>query len=137
MRSDADLLAMVTDKTPGIRLDVSYEEMRRINQLLEPAIAVSDTSASVSSVMDDVEDELMKAMDKFPQWPSDMVHGAAVVAEEAGELVKACLEFSYEPQKHHDNLLRVRKEAIQTAAMAVRFLMNLKSMKNKPSQMLR
>lgn len=70
------------------------------------------------SIIQDVLDELERAQEKFPTWPSDPVHAAAVVAEEAGELVKAVLQSTYE-QAPFDN---VRKEAIQTVAMALRFL---------------
>ena len=70
-----------------------------------------------------VEDELERAKEKFPMWPDDPIHAAAVVFEEAGELQKATLEHMYEPTK--SDLLDVRNEAIQTAAMAVRFLQSL------------
>jgi NTP pyrophosphatase (non-canonical NTP hydrolase) len=67
--------------------------------------------------------EVQRATAKFPTWPNDPIHAASVVMEEAGELSKACNEHMYEPQK--SSLDDVRKEAIQTAAMAIRFLMSL------------
>ena len=73
--------------------------------------------------IDAIVDELAKATDKFPTWPDDPVHAASVVFEEAGELQKATLEHMYEP--HKSDLLDVRDEAIQTAAMALRFLISL------------
>ncbi len=36
--------------------------------------------------------ELRYAERKFPGWPEDPVHAAAILAEEAGELVKAALD---------------------------------------------
>ena len=42
-----------------------------------------------------VEDELRIAETYHPEWPKDVVHGAAVVAEEAGELVQAALDATY------------------------------------------
>ena len=46
-----------------------------------------------------------------------------MVGEEAGELGKACLEATYE--KHKSGPIEVEMEAIQTGAMAVRFLMSM------------
>jgi NTP pyrophosphatase (non-canonical NTP hydrolase) len=66
--------------------------------------------------------ELKKAEDKFPGWPDDPVHGAAILVEEAGELVKASLDFYY---GRHDGIDQLEKEAAQTGAMAIRFLLGL------------
>lgn len=67
--------------------------------------------------------EIERAVAKFPTWPTDPLHALAVLGEEFGELTKAVLQSVYEPHKStpHD----VREEAIQTAAMAIRFLVSL------------
>lgn len=65
--------------------------------------------------------ELDKAERKFPTWPDDLVHRAAIVAEEAGELVRASLQNQYEG----DRLQELKKEATQTGATCLRFLMKL------------
>lgn len=65
--------------------------------------------------------ELDKAERKFPTWPDDLVHRAAIVAEEAGELVRASLQNQYEG----DRLQELKKEATQTGAVALRFLTKL------------
>ena len=67
--------------------------------------------------------ELDKAVTKFPTWPTDPLHAVAVLGEEYGELVKAVLQFTYEP--HKTDIDEVRAEAIQTAAMALRFVRSL------------
>lgn len=64
--------------------------------------------------------ELEHACIQHPSWPKDPVHAAAVVAEESGELVQSVLQQVYEPHKGGNPI----KEAVQTAAMAVRFLEN-------------
>lgn len=64
--------------------------------------------------------ELKNAIAKYPEWPTDIIHAAAVVNEEAGELIRACLNHSYHGADEAD----VQREAIQTAAMAIRFIMN-------------
>jgi len=67
--------------------------------------------------------ELEKAVRKFPTWPTDPIHALAVLGEEYGELNKAVLQMTYEP--HKTSLDEVRTEAIQTAAMSLRFLKSL------------
>ena len=79
--------------------------------------------ANVSEVLQQIADEVEKASSKFPTWPDDIIHAGNVVAEEAGELAKAILQSVYEP--HKASIDDVREEAIQTGAMAVRFLMSL------------
>lgn len=69
--------------------------------------------------------ELERAERKFPGWPADAIHAAAVVGEEAGELTRAALQFTYEGGSA-DGMI---KEAIQTAAMAVRFLLNAEELR--------
>jgi NTP pyrophosphatase (non-canonical NTP hydrolase) len=67
--------------------------------------------------------ELERAMNKRPYWSTDPIHAAAILSEEAGEVVKAANQFTYENHRNNE----MEKEAIQTAAMAIRFLMNLSS----------
>lgn len=62
--------------------------------------------------------EFQRAVNKHPNWPTDVIHQAAIVGEESGELIRAALQESYE-HGHNDES---RKEAVQTGAMALRFL---------------
>lgn len=71
----------------------------------------------------DVLAEVERATRKFPTWPTDPLHAVAVLGEEFGELTKAVLQTVYEPHKVKDGELRT--EAVQTAAMALRFLSSL------------
>lgn len=66
--------------------------------------------------------ELEAAERKHPQWPKDTIHAAAIVAEESGELIRASLMSKYE----NGSTRKLETEAIQTGAMALRFLSNLK-----------
>lgn len=68
-----------------------------------------------------IECELAKATAKFPDWPTDPLHALAVLGEEFGELSQATLQGVYE--LHGTNTNHIRKEALQTAAMAIRFLL--------------
>lgn len=74
-------------------------------------------------VLNSVFDELNRAIRKFPTWPTDPLHALAVIGEEFGELTKDVLQMCYEPGK--TNAENVRMEAIQTAAMALRYVANL------------
>ena len=73
--------------------------------------------------LDAVFAEVDRAMRKFPTWPTDPLHAIAVLGEEFGELTKEALQLVYEP--HKTSMDEVRKEAIQTAAMALRFVASL------------
>lgn len=77
-----------------------------------------------------VELELRKAKKLFPNWPDHPAAQAGIVTEEAGELMKAALEWKYErnenPTLQQIQIDQMKEEAIQTAAMAIRFLENLK-----------
>ena len=69
--------------------------------------------------------EYQKAVAKHPNWPTDIIHASAIVSEEAGELTRASLHFTYEDGKLED----AEKEAIQTAVTAIRFLEGLEQYK--------
>lgn len=79
-----------------------------------------DTIGTNPEVVDDVLDEVMRAIRKFPTWPSDPLHAAAVVNEEVGEWNKACLQEVYET--HKNNPGDTYKEALQACAMLMRWL---------------
>jgi hypothetical protein len=70
-----------------------------------------------------IYEELGRAIAKFPTWPTDPLHALAVLGEEFGELTKAALQLTYEPGKSSRE--EVNAEAIQTAAMAIRFVRSL------------
>lgn len=71
-------------------------------------------------VMNLILKELSYAETDHPDWPCDPIHGAAIVAEEAGELVQASLQYIYE-QKPKSRMI---VEAIHTAVTAFRFIKN-------------
>lgn len=75
--------------------------------------------------------EVWDASTKFPTWPSDPLHALAILGEEFGELTKEMVQLTYEP--HKTNRDKVRKEALQTAAMSVRLLLSLDNYMYTPS----
>jgi len=67
--------------------------------------------------------ELVNAEIKHPCWSDDAVHAAAILNEEAGELIQAALAYHYgNGDKGH-----MESEAVQCGAMALRFLLNLEN----------
>lgn len=101
-------------RRPGARrMEVVAELLARLRQ------APHEYMSTHEHVMAEVE----RAMRKFPTWPTDPLHALAVLGEEFGELTKAVLQLTYEPHKVTAD--DVRAEAMQTAAMALRFAMSL------------
>lgn len=94
-------------------------------QLLGPVDGLRYRPAPVAApgIYASVVAEVERATQKFPTWPTDPLHALAVLGEEFGELTKAVLQTTYEPRKVGPGELR--SEAIQTAAMALRFLASL------------
>lgn len=86
----------------------------------------------MADVVDAILAEVKRATEKFPTWPTDPLHAVAVLGEEFGELTKAALQLTYEP--HKTSAEEVRTEAIQTAAMALRFAMSLDTYRYTPGE---
>mgnify|MGYP001251286183 FL=1 len=78
--------------------------------------------------------ELQRAKKEHPNWPDHVVAQAAIVSEEAGELLKEALQMKYEKTDAATSIEAMKQEAIQTAAMAIRFLENLKEVNTDFSQ---
>lgn len=81
-----------------------------------------------------IERELDVALEKWPAWPADPVHAAAVIAEEAGELMQACLDITYAPAPFYFQRAYIEKEAAQVGAMAIRMLMHIEQYKARQSE---
>ena len=63
-------------------------------------------------------DELRRAEEIHPEFPDDVIHQVAIMAEESGEAVRAALHYVYEEGTKEE----LQAELIQTAAMCVRCL---------------
>lgn len=79
--------------------------------------------AELEAAITAVAGEVARASVLFPTWPSDPMHAIGVLGEEFGELTKAVVQAIYEPHKSGPD--QVRTEAIQTAAMALRFVQSI------------
>ena len=67
--------------------------------------------------------ELRRAERIHPTWPDDPIYAAAIIGEEAGEVIKAVNNAVTGKKDGKDS--DYRTEAIQCAAMCIRFLKNL------------
>lgn len=74
-----------------------------------------------STAITQIKEELAAAEKKHPTWPTDTVHASAILNEEAGELTQAAIDYHY----HNGSLEKVRREAAQVGAMAIRVLIGL------------
>ena len=72
----------------------------------------------LAPILADVLAEVARAESIHPEWPDDVIHAAAVVSEETGELVQAALQFVFEG----GDVDAIRTEALHTAATAIRLL---------------
>jgi len=76
----------------------------------------------MAAIMVAVLAEVARAEKKHPVWPPCHVKQIAFIAEEAGELVR---EGNLLDEEKSD-FTKIKVEAIQTAATAIRFIKNLK-----------
>lgn len=99
-----------------------YQAVKKRSEEIEAATPQSSAPV-VGDAYAPVFAELERAVQKFPTWPTDPLHAAGVLNEEVGEMNKAILQAVYEP--HKSGPKQVREEAVQVAAMALRFFYSL------------
>lgn len=77
-----------------------------------------------------IELELREAKRRFPNWPDHIAAQAGIVNNRSGKVMDLSLQIKYQKDKtdktKKDFKERIEKEAVKTAAMAIRFLENLK-----------
>jgi len=66
----------------------------------------------------DIITHLDNAVERYPTWPADNVHGAAIVGEEAGELIRAALQAHYDGKSN----VPISVETMHTIVTALRLL---------------
>jgi hypothetical protein len=113
--------ALICDRASNMYL--RHEELASAIRSIKDDTPVAASAAGLPDDWQLVMDEVGRATRKFPTWPTDPLHAVAVLGEEFGELTKAVLQTVYEPHKVQEGELRT--EAVQTAAMALRFLTSM------------
>ncbi len=79
----------------------------------------------MEKIIKEIEAELEFANAKHPFWPVDSVHASAILNEEAGKLTQACIDYENITTPDAEPMDRMRKKAVSTAAMAIRFLQGI------------
>lgn len=69
----------------------------------------------------EIANEIEKAEIKHPDWPTDVIYALSIMIEEAGEAMRAAVQFQLEG----GDIRNVRKELLETAAMCVRAIEHL------------
>ncbi len=80
----------------------------------------------IETVLAQIFSEIDRAEKLHPDWPTDPIHQAAVVTEEAGELLQASLNRDEQKGTKRQMII----EATHTAATAIRFLKNIEESEN-------
>lgn len=74
-----------------------------------------------------IKDDLKFAKKKHPNFPKDLIHAIAIMAEESGEAVRAANNYQHE----NSNIFFVYEELYQTAAMCLRCLEMIDKIRNE------
>ena len=75
----------------------------------------------IEIVLAQIFSEVERAEKLHPDWPTNPIHQAAIVTEEAGEILQASLNHN----EQKGSKKAIITEAIHTAASALRFLKNV------------
>ncbi len=71
--------------------------------------------------IENIKKELIAAKKKHPNFPDDIIHQVAIMAEESREAIRATLQYGYEG----GDIEHIKSELFQTAAMCLRMLEHL------------
>ncbi|WP_432322875.1 hypothetical protein [Yersinia enterocolitica] len=107
---------------------LNIESFDAINYALYGRLAGRSTRKNYEVLSHEVIDEVVRASEIHPKWPTDALHAVSILTEESGELMKAAIEYHY----NNGDIEAVREEAVQTGAMALRVLLNIDKYK-RPS----
>ena len=75
----------------------------------------------IENALAQIFSEVERAEKLHPDWPTSPIHQAAIVTEEAGELLQASLNHN----EHKGSKKAMITEAIHTAASVIRFFKNI------------
>jgi hypothetical protein len=100
--------------------------LRAVEDLVAQRMAPSMRAmTALEACMEAVKDEVERAQNLHPAWPSDPLHALGILFEEFVELTRAMVQLTYEPEKVIFSPAGVAEEALQTAAMALRLMLHL------------
>lgn len=85
---------------------------------METTITLTGGSLGEASVLIEVLSEIASAKTKHPEWPADHVSRAAIVSEEAGEVIREANHL----REGKGDVRLLRSELIQTAGVCLRMI---------------
>lgn len=77
----------------------------------------------VDQIVADIFKEISAAQEKHGTLPDDLIHCAAIISEETGELCQSTLRYEYEGRT---TVSLIYAEACQVAAMAILLMLRLR-----------
>lgn len=81
-------------------------------------LRITTKTPEEATVIIEILQEMKKAIAKHPVWPNDAVSRAAIVSEEAGEVIREANHI----REGHGNPKALRLELIQTAGVCIRMI---------------
>lgn len=100
----------------------AHEKLHLINSFKHILKEITDDSMWKQHFMAAINKELKRSIELHPNYPKDIYHRLAIMQEEAGEVAKAVLDYDSDKGPIED----VTKELIQTAAMCLKMLLNMR-----------
>ena len=82
-----------------------------------------------SAILSDITQELLRAEELHPSWPSDPVHAVAILVEEVGEAMREAIDIKLANKDAAK--ARLDTELVQAGAMCLRALLNLRAEAHK------
>ncbi len=95
-------------------------------------IKITTETPEMAAIIVQVLMEVERAMEKHPVWPTDNVKRAAIIIEEAGELVREANLLD----EGKGSISNLKTECIQTAGTCLRMLHYLNEDQNKRIEFL-
>lgn len=90
---------------------------------------MSDAHTAYTAMWTEIWTEIRRASIDHPNYPTDPLRRTALVCEEAGEALREALDLTRVPSMPNNRITdcrsRLRAELVQTAAMAVRYIIEM------------
>lgn len=97
-------------------------ELDRIEKERKIALQIIQVQETFKPIAKEIKYELLRAIEKHPNYPKNKYEQLAILQEEVGEVTKAVLQLEQEGKGNIDD---IKAELIQSAAMCIRMLINL------------
>lgn len=97
-------------------------EFDRVEKERKIAVQIIQVQETFKPIAKEIKYELLRAIEKHPNYPKNKYEQLAILQEEVGEVTKAVLQLQQEGKGNIDD---IKAELIQSAAMCIRMLLNM------------